>query len=274
MRSTITTLLFIHLSIPILAQDLPTASEVTGAYESLSFDEALELAAQVTKNADAYLPRELVDVHTVAGLILISRNDRPGARSHFAAALSLDPDLTLDPLFASPEVVTFFETVKRESASSPSAQPPPVRYIPVEDPRAGAALRSMLIPGWGQMYKGQQTKGALMMGVWGLAATGTVASHFIRNNREDRYVAETDPLAVSDRFDDFNRWHRIRNNLALTTVVIWAAAYVDALVIDANRSPDRAVQRVQLLYRPDLSGGHTLTLQIPLGTAVQKLRTP
>ncbi|MBT8401977.1 MAG: hypothetical protein KJO98_15995 [Rhodothermia bacterium] len=275
MRSTLLTVVVIHLSIPVLAQDLPTASDVRGAYERLSFDDALELAAQVTENADAYLPRELVDVHTVAGLILISRNDRSGARSHFAAALSLDPDLTLDPVFASPDVVDFFELVKRESASASSAQPPPVRYIPVEDPRAGAALRSMLIPGWGQMYKGQQTKGALMMGVWGLAATGTVASHFIRSNREDRYLAETDPLAVGDRFDDFNRWHKIRNNLALTTVAIWAAAYVDALVVGTGRtSAERRGPRVQLTYRPDLSGDHTLTLRIPIAAGVQDLHKP
>ncbi len=274
MRSTLLIFVVIQLSIPALAQDLPTASEVTLAYERLSFDQALELAALITENADDYLPRELVDVHTVAGLILISRNERSEARSHFSAALSLDPDLTLDPLIASPEVVDFFESVKRDSASTSPAQPPPVRYIPVEDPRAGAALRSMLVPGWGQMYKGQQTKGAIMMGAWGFAAAGTIASHFIRNDREDRYLSETDPLAVLDRFDDFNRWHKIRNNLALTTVVVWAASYLDALVVDSDsRSSNRVGPRVQLTYRPDLSKGHTIGVRIPIGSSVHKLRS-
>ena len=126
------------------------------------------------------------------------------------------------------------EGVKRawQQAEVPG-NPSAVRYVLVEDLRAAAAMRSLALPGWGQLYKGENTKGWILLGVWGMAASGTVLAHIIRKQAEDDYLAATEALPeqeILDRFDRFNTWHKARNNLALATAGLWAYSYLDALI--------------------------------------------
>jgi len=100
-------------------------------------------------------------------------------------------------------------------------------------------MRSLLVPGWGQLYKGQPTKGWLLVGLWGTTASGTVLVHLTRDRAEDDYLGETDPDRIADRFDTFNRWHKVRNNLALAAGLVWAYSYVDALLFHTRPAPLR-----------------------------------
>lgn len=249
--------LFLSPASTVRAQDeLPSASSVRQAYEGLDFDRAMTLAERVIASAEDYAGEDLVEVHTIAALVLMSRNEVSRARSHFASALSINPDLTLDPLLASPKVVEVFQEVKRAtSASNVSSADPSVRYVRVFDPRPAAAVRSMLVPGWGQMYKGQQRRGLVLMSVWGATTAGTIAAHVIRNSREDSYLSETEAGRIQDRFDSFNRWHKIRNSIALAALTTWIVSYVDALLYDYPSPGVATLQTGRLEFSPEGPGG-------------------
>ncbi len=99
------------------------------------------------------------------------------------------------------------------------------------------------LPGWGQLYKGQRTKGRLLLGVWGLAVAGTVTSHILRQQSRTTYLDATTQQEVLDRYDTFNRWHKTRNTLVLGTAAVWVFSYIDALIA-GGQSPDRRRLRV------------------------------
>lgn len=200
------------------------------AYERLEYGTAERRAREALAGFDAFSADQLVEVHTTLGLILFARNEPLEARTQFEAALSLDPRLTLDPLFVSPKTLEFFDDVKAGIVQGGgSSREPVIRYVRVRDPRPSATVRSLAVPGWGQLYKGERAKGWVLVGLWGATAAGVVTAHVLRGQAQDDYLAETDPAEIADRYDTFNTWHQTRNVLALGATAVWAYAVLDAL---------------------------------------------
>lgn len=206
------------------------------AYARFDYETAEQRAREALDAYDALSPDHLVQVHTTLGLLLHARNEPLEAEEHFAAALSLDPDLALDPVLVSPKTLEFFDEVRaRRALSDPAGREPSVRYVRVYDPRPAATLRSLAVPGWGQLYKGERAKGWVLVGAWGALAGGTVAAHVIRAGARQEYLDATNPDEVAARYDTFDAWHRARGALALGAAAVWAYAALDALALGGGR---------------------------------------
>lgn len=238
------------------AQDrAAVVAEIREAYQALDYGGAETKARRALATYTDFTVDQLVEIHTLLGLVTFTLNKPEEARRQFEAALSLRENLELDPLFTSPKILAFFEQVKTEWQARNAGTPPPgsIQYIQIEDRRAGAAMRSLLLPGWGQHYKGERRKGWILMGLWGLTASGTVMAHLLRRQAEDRYLKTTDPALFDRRFDTLNTWHKVRNNLALATLGVWAYSYVDALLF---RAPFTPAQRRNLVVLPAPAPGY------------------
>lgn len=223
------------LAAPAAAQPDPDPSGLIGsmrdAYQRVDYLTAERRAREALASFDAFSADQLVEVHTTLGLILYARNEPLEARAQFEAALSLDPRLELDPLLVSPKTLEFFDEVKAGIAREEGpAREPIVRYVQVRDPRPAATLRSLAVPGWGQLYKGERAKGWILVGLWSATAAGTVATHVLRSQAQDDYRAATDPAEIAERYDTFDTWHQARNALVLGAAAVWAYAAFDALV--------------------------------------------
>ncbi len=211
--------------------------EIQTAYNQLNYPEAEIKAQAALKDFQRFTPAQLTEIHKILALIYFSQNQEDAARLQFENALSLSPDLKLDPLFVSPKIVEFFEDIKKARAAKVNDAGAPradVRYVLVQDPRPAAAMRSMILPGWGQLYKGEKTKGRVLLGLWSAGVIGTVAAHIARANAEDKYLAETDPNRIESRYDAFNRYHKLRNNLLIFSGGVWLFSYLDAIVKKQN----------------------------------------
>jgi hypothetical protein len=206
------------------------------AYQQLHYTEVEVLAGQVLSNHPLFNAAQLTEAHQLLALVKYAQNDLEASRRQFEAALSLTPDLVLDQQLVSPKILEFFAQVKEayqplDLSATPVTDSPTIRYVRVEDVRAAAAMRSLILPGWGQYYKGEKTRGVVLMGVWGAAAVGTALASLRADRARQAYLDEPDPdRASNQRYDTWNTWFKVRNNLLLGTVGIWAYSYVDALV--------------------------------------------
>ena len=207
-------------------------SRVESAYENLDYDEAEGLARTALSRFDAFTPDQLIRLHTTLALILYSRGEELEAAEQFRGALTLNPGLQLDPLLVSPVTLAFFEEARAAFVREQDVEDTPtesVRYIQLPDMRPAATLRSAVLPGWGQRYKGDGTKGWAITGLWAASLGGAAAAHFRRQDARDAYLAETDPALVADRYDTYNTWHKARGGLLVGAAVVWAYAAIDAL---------------------------------------------
>jgi tetratricopeptide (TPR) repeat protein len=225
--------------------------EIQAAYNQLNYPEAEIKAQAALSNFQRYSPTQLTEIHKILGLIYFSQNKEDDARLQFENALSLSPELKLDPLFVSPKIVEFFEDIKKLRAAKPNdagVPHPELKYVLVQDPRPAAAMRSMIMPGWGQLYKGEKTKGRVLIGLWSAGVIGTVAAHIARGTAEDKYLAETDPARIDSRYNSFNRYHKLRNNLLIFSGGVWLFSYIDAIV--KKQSPTYSSSKSVLIF-PD-----------------------
>lgn len=206
------------------------------AYQALNYDRAEAYAKEILADYQAYPLDALTQVHTTLGLIKYAQNNQVEAGEQFEAALSLTPDLALDPALVSPKILAFFDELKqrRVGQEAVSGEPDQVRYIFVEDPRSAAAMRSMMLPGWGQVHKGESRKGVLLMGLWGLTAGGSLVAHLSRQDAQRQYRDARNPEEIADHYDTYNRRNKIRNGVLLVAAGVWAYSYFDALMRPIN----------------------------------------
>lgn len=239
-------------------------SQVTGTdilqvkilYDQAAFSEALGAAQQLLHAERAYLPEELVFLHHYTALSFYNTGVLDSARAHFLSLLSIAPQAELDPVEVSPKIIEFFNDIKAERPAPLRSAPEPAytRYIFLEDLRVGAGWRSAFLPGWGQFYKGQKTRGSLLGGAFWGSLIGTGISYLKERTAKDDYRDATAPAAISDAYDRYNRWYKTRRTLSVVTVALWAVT-----VADAGLSP---YPRSSLALGP--GGEVLLALSIPL----------
>jgi hypothetical protein len=99
------------------------------------------------------------------GISLYLVGARAGAERAFRDLLRVEPTARLDPAFVRPEVVDFFEAVRRRHRAEQN-----------EIRRHSSSSAPNLLPPWGQLRNGQRTKGFLILGGEALLLVTTVAS--------------------------------------------------------------------------------------------------
>ncbi|HEX9652812.1 MAG TPA: DUF5683 domain-containing protein [bacterium] len=260
MRQLIVILFLLSAPVRVFCQtsEQILVEEIQNAYNQLNYPEAEIKARAALKDFQRFSPVQLTEIHKILGLIYFSQNREEAARLQFENVLALTPHLKLDPLFVSPKIMKFFEDIQRERAMKSQDQSAPqhdVKYVLVHDPRPEAGMRSILLPGWGQLYKGEKTKGRILLGLWSAGVVATVASHVARARAEDKYLSETDPDRIESRYGNFNTIHKLRNNLIVFSAGVWLYSYIDAIV---KKSPVRSElsSPKTLLILPDWSTAH------------------
>ncbi|MEX0747105.1 MAG: DUF5683 domain-containing protein [Rhodothermales bacterium] len=211
--------------------------EIQQAYRDLDYDTADRKAREALDQYGDFTVGQLTDLHTILGLIAYNRSDFLEARRQFISAIQLTPDLELDPLLVPPKILTYFDSVKDElQTGGIETAPAASRYVFVRDPRPDAAVRSMLLPGWGQLYKGHKLKAWALSGAWVATVAGALWSHRMRTIAREDYREAENQDDIEILYDRYNRWHKTRNALAQGAVVVWIVGYVDALLTDAANS--------------------------------------
>ncbi len=210
--------------------------QVKERYDRVEFREAIALGNRLL--AGRHLsPDDLALVHQYLGFAHFNLGNLDSARVHFLSLLSLQPDIRFDPAETSPKIITFFDQLRVESLAVPAKESPFAftRYVLVPDLRAGAAWRSAILPGWGQLHKGQKMRALLLGGVFWVGLAGTAVALLQESDTRDRYLDATDPGEIARRYDRYNRWFKARRILTVTTAGFWLLNVLDASWSDYPR---------------------------------------
>lgn len=150
-----------------------------------------------------------VEAYKYLGFSYVAFGDKTKAKEQFKKALVLEPNLTLDPAIVSPKIIKIFEEAKAELPTVPITTPvveptkPPVAKQEVST--SGAMMRSCCIPGWGQMYKGQDSKGKRMMIAAGVTFGASIISWVLQEAAHTKYL-DIGPGNIHEMDDAYKRY--------------------------------------------------------------------
>lgn len=115
--------------------------------------------------------REVLKAHQYLGICYYILDQKLAAENEFRAILREDSNYTLDPLFTPPDIVGFFESLRKESK--------------VEIQKKKALFVLNFVPfGVGQFQNGQKTKGYILLGTEGAALITSFVTYYARKTME------------------------------------------------------------------------------------------
>jgi len=179
-----------------------------------------EKAVASLENALQYLKQlnqiDQVEAYKYLAFSYVAQGDKEKAKEQFKNALALDPSLELDPTTVSPKIIKVFEEVKSEIAAKPPVVlpvKPPVKPVsPVSAKQVstfGATMRSCCVPGWGQIYKGESSKGTKLIITSSILLSSTIITYVITDNKHQTYLGfgPDDPNGMEDAYRAYKFWY-------------------------------------------------------------------
>ena len=228
--------------------------KIKEAYSQFLFTEVVTLAADALTHDPPPPEEERVEIHTYLAFAYIALGETEKAKESFEAALRLNPNLTLDPVYVSPKIIAIFNEVKstietlKESKEEEPLQP--AHPIPKEDKRFGGAWRSLVLPGWGQLYKGQKRKAMIIFGIQTITISTSLYAHFRMEEAHDEYIRTQDPELIESKYDRYNSFYKLRNYFLLCTAATWLYSHIDAAVSQPSSEGEGDTMKKNILWIP------------------------
>ncbi|MDE6301168.1 MAG: hypothetical protein K2M19_05590 [Muribaculaceae bacterium] len=130
--------------------------------------------------------------------------------------------------------------------------PDNVKYEPVEYTNnygARGLWRSAIIPGWGQMYKKQYAKGAVILAVEAAAISVACVAENQRSSYMGKIKASTDPNAIKFYQNKANESKNLRNGLFIGAAAVYVYNLVDAIAAK-GRTKYKNPQKPRFAFAP------------------------
>ena len=94
-------------------------------------------------------------------------------------------------------------------------------------------VRSLIVPGWGQLYKGNTTKGICILGGEIALATGILVAESLRSSYAKKMYEQPQHLATYNTKAD--NWENVRNICIGTATALYVYNLIDALVANGRK---------------------------------------
>jgi hypothetical protein len=216
------------------------------AYEYGDMKEVVESARPVVDGALEATLAERVQALRLLGIGLYLTGRPTGAENAFLELLRNRPKARLDPTTTRPEVVAFFEDVRRRHRSN------------IEDAARARSRKSMIwnfLPPVGQFKNGDNGRGFLILGVGVASAAGAITTSLLLNdwcieNRTCPGAPGATMAAKTSTANTVQNWNYISVGVLAAT---YAAGVVDAF-LRSDREPEEAERSVSFFVFPGGAG--------------------
>lgn len=239
-----TVAVFVFLFCSIVSAQQLTLDEIRNNYRSFNYSKVIELS-QPLLSGNNLTKEEIIELQTMNAVSYYSLNDEISARKSFIEILKLDSNYSLDPAFISPKIITLFENTKKDFNQIYIEKPEnitedkktennPVNQVQNYTPDNSYMLQSIILPGWGHLNRGKNTKG-IILGAASLAALGSMIYYAAdASDKEKQYLNETNPVLIQQKYNSYNSSYKTRNTLIAAYAAIWLFTQLDLLVFDTN----------------------------------------
>lgn len=232
-----TILFLIETTAAVAQRQIEDIAQIREAFRRLDYNTTKQKAEAVLESWQQYSVMELLEIHKMLGVIAYTEGDIITSRTHFEHTLTLDFTAELDSVIISPKIINFFHQLKTNF--KPQATPPEgsrIHYIMTSRSYPQAILRSILLPGWGQIYKGQKKKGVILLTTTGTSVLSWTTFYCLQKNAHEKYRNATEPNEIESRYRDYNHLYRCQQFYGYITGVFWLVSFVDVIFSPPNQS--------------------------------------
>jgi tetratricopeptide (TPR) repeat protein len=211
-------------------------------YENFQYQEIIDLASEKLRQ-DSLSPETRMHILHFKALAHYARGEMDRSMAAFNSLLQINPDYSLDASKYSPKIIEFFNDIKTNFLVRPLVEPqtPPeiithidTLHVPVMTPLP--ALKSSLLPGWGQWSMGEKRKGSVLMGAALISLSGSLYYTCQTREHEQNYLNSTKLPQIEQNYDRYNSSYRKRNIFWGTFATLWVLSQLD-LWINTPKSP-------------------------------------
>ncbi len=201
-------------------------------YEDAEYEKAAFYAFQAIEPEPPKDKFEEINFREILAYAYVALERNDFARKEYSKILLLYPHWRPDPQKTPPKVREVFEEALREHEVH--AAKPDAEVLPQEKLRFNASWRSLVLPGWGQYYKGQRVRGAVVTSLQILSLATLVILQAEVNRRHNIYEAREGNEGMT-AYDEYTRVWRARNVVGYVAIGIYVGAYLDALYTSVRR---------------------------------------
>lgn len=184
-----------------------------------AIDEAYNSGQYLSAELDARRLLELPGVSTsqrvwLEGRIafsLIAQGKGTAAKERFISLLRLDEAYELDPVMTSPKILSVFNDARTLFAQRRRAEIQDslrMRAKQQEEDDRTVTYRTVVFPGWEQLYHGRQLTGTVLMGAGAATLTSGIIFEFLRSKARNEYLQAVDPSVISSRYDRYDSYRK------------------------------------------------------------------
>lgn len=231
-----------------------TLREIEGMYNAARYVDA-ELDARRLLEVPSIADSVVVRIEQWIAFSLIAQGKNNPARDRFMAILKIDPGYELDPILTSPKILTVFNDARSIFLSSRRSQSGGEPSSMLRQ-RGQITFRTLLFPGWEQLYQGKKEKGWIFLGTGAATLGSGIVFEFLRSDARREYLNAVNPADIAAKYDTYNSYRKAEIYSFLAFAAVYIASEID--VVTSQDFPD-------VSYHPSLRefDGHFLTVTIP-----------
>ena len=173
------------------------------------------------------------EIHKYIAFSLIAQGKSGLAKERFAMLLSLYPTYSLDPMLTSPKILVIFNEAKRAFESSQKPIQEAIKS-PIEVDGSPISFRSILFPGWEQLYRGRKMPGTLFLSVGVITLGGGITFEFLRSSARQDYLKENNPLDFDEKYKTYNQYYKTEIASFVAFVITYIASEIDVFTAFNN----------------------------------------
>ncbi len=243
-------LLLLLFPVMIFAQEkVNTISNLKNQLESFQYNQVIINANELLKNKGKLSDENIIEIYKLKAIAQYSLQEEKSAKESFFNILKIDTTFSLDAATTSPKIISFFDQVKTDYLQVLENENQMIKaktdtvYVPkvIHSEESNsvirqAAIRSIILPGWGHLYLGDNLKGTILTSLSLIALGSSIYFIIDSNNKERSYLDASDPTLIQLRYNDYNKSYKMKNISLISLAAVWLYSQIDILFF-SGRNP-------------------------------------
>ena len=267
---------FISTFSVLIAQTNKELDALQNEYESFNYATVISKARDLLLDKERFTDETIIEISTLKAASHYAMGESENTRKTFIEILKLNENFELSNISYSPKLVDFFHEVKAEFLDvlkvneekyiqQKEVQPTVIDQTQLlTNERNTALAKSILLPGWGHLSLGDETKGWILTSA-GVAALGSMIYFIVdANKKENDYLSEINSAQIQIKYDEYNKSYKIRNVLIATYAAIWIYSQIDILFFSNQLGSEKISAHVSDNLQLANQNKITLSFKFPL----------